>query len=92
MQLSRFKTDEVIRETKGKIFSCSFIKKDGTVRNMVARLGVYRNLKGGKSSASSKNSLVTVFDMLNGGYRMINLETIITLKVIGTHYQVKEII
>lgn len=88
MQLSRFKTAEVIKKTKGKIFSCSFIKKDGTIRNMVARLGVHKSLKGGKSSASNKNSLVTVFDMLNGGYRMINLETIITLKVRGTHYQV----
>lgn len=88
MQLSKFKTDEVIKETKGKIFSCSFIKKDGTIRNMVARLGVRKDLKGGRSNSSSKNSLVTVFDMLNGGYRSINLETIITLKVKGTHYQI----
>lgn len=88
MKISRFKTDEVIKETKGKIFSCSFIKKDGTVRNMVARVGVHKNLKGGKSSKSIQNSLITVFDMLNGGYRMINLETIITLKVKGTHYQI----
>ena len=43
MQLSKFKADEIIRATKGKIFSCSFIKKDGTVRNMVARSGVQKN-------------------------------------------------
>ncbi len=88
MKLSRFKADEIIRATKGKIFSCSFIKKDGTVRNMVARIGVQKNLKGGKNGASDKNSLVTVFDMLNGGYRMINLETLITIKANGNQYQV----
>ncbi|MFW2352598.1 SH3 beta-barrel fold-containing protein [Aliarcobacter butzleri] len=88
MQLSKYKADEVIKATKGKIFSCSFIKKDGTVRNMVARIGVHKNLAGGKNGASERNSLVTVFDMLNGGYRMINLETLITLKVSGNSYQV----
>jgi len=88
MELSRFKTNELIKTTKEKIFSCTFIKKDGTVRNMVARVGVHKNLKGGSNSKSTRNSLITVFDMLNGGYRMINLETIITLKVKGMHYQV----
>ncbi|NQY24915.1 MAG: DUF2693 domain-containing protein [Campylobacteraceae bacterium] len=88
MELSRFKTDEVIRDTNGKIFSCSFIKKDGSLRTMIARLGVQKNLKGGKSGASYKNSLVTVYDMLNKGYRMINLETIISLKTNGTNYQI----
>lgn len=88
MELSRFKANEIIRATKGKIFSCSFIKKDGTVRNMVARLGVVKNLKGGKNGASDKNSLITVYDMLNGGYRMINLETLQTLKASGVKYQV----
>ena len=55
---------------------------------MVARIGVQKNLKGGKNGASEKNSLVTVFDMLNGGYRMINLETLITIKANGNQYQV----
>jgi len=88
MQLSRFKTDEVIKATNGKIFSCEFIKKDGTLRKMVARLGVAKNLKGGNNGASDKNSLVTVFDMVAGAYRMINLETIQTLKVCGIAYEV----
>ncbi len=88
MELSRFKTDELIRETKGKIFSCTFTKKDGSIRNMIARIGVRKNLKGGKNGENKTNSLVTVFDMANGGYRMINLETLITLKVRGIHYQV----
>ena len=88
MQLSRFKVDEVIKNTKGKIFSCSFIKKDGSLRKMVARLGVQKNLKGGNNGVSYKNALITVYDMLNDGYRMVNLETLLTLKVSGINYEV----
>ncbi|WP_457748480.1 SH3 beta-barrel fold-containing protein [Sulfurimonas sp.] len=88
MQVSRYKVDEVIKSTHGKIFSCEFIKKDGSLRKMVARLGVAKNLKGGKNGVSNKNSLVTVWDMLAGGYRMINLSTLTALKVAGVTYEV----
>jgi len=88
MQVSRFKVDEVIKSTHGKIFSCEFIKKDGSLRKMVARLGVAKDLKGGNNGASAKNSLVTVFDMVAGAYRMINLSTLTTLKVAGVTYKV----
>ncbi|PHS57423.1 MAG: hypothetical protein COB17_06465 [Sulfurimonas sp.] len=88
MQVSRFKVDEVISSTNGKIFSCEFIKKDGSLRKMVARLGVARNLKGGSNGASIKNSLITVWDMVSGGYKMINLSTLTALKVAGVNYEV----
>ena len=88
MQVSRYKAGEVIKSTHGKIFSCEFIKKDGSLRKMVARLGVAKNLKGGKNGASAKNSLVTVYDMVARAYRMINLETLTTLKVGGVYYEV----
>ena len=86
--VSRYKVDEVIKSTHGKIFSCEFIKKDGSIRKMVARLGVAKNLKGGRNGASVKNSLVTVYDMAANAYRMINLETLRTLKVCGVAYEV----
>lgn len=88
MQVSRFKVDEVIKSTHGKIFSCEFIKKDGSLRKMVARLGVAKNLKGGSNGASAKNSLVTVFDMVACSYRMINLSTLTALRVAGVNYKV----
>ena len=88
MQVSRYKVDEVIKSTHGKIFSCEFIKKDGSLRKMVARLGVVKNLKGGVNGASNKNSLVTVFDMVAGGYRMINLSTLTTLRAGGVAYEI----
>ena len=55
---------------------------------MVARIGVNKNLQGGQNGASAKNNLVTVYDMAKGGYRMINLKTLLTLKASGETYEV----
>ena len=88
MKVSRYKTMELLKATRGKIFSCEFVKKDGSLRKMVARLGVAKNLKGGKNGAGANNALITVYDMAVGGYRMINLETLRSLKVAGVAYEV----
>ena len=87
-QLSRYKALKVIHDTQGRIFSATFVKKDGSVRQMVARIGVSKNLKGGTNGSSAKNNLVTVYDMAKGGYRMINLKTLLTLKACGETYEV----
>jgi len=87
-QLSRYKALKVIHDTRGRIFSAVFIKKDGTQRKMTARIGVTKNLKGGTNGASAKNNLVTVYDMAKGGYRMINLKTLLSLKVGGEGYEI----
>lgn len=81
----------LIKSSKGKIFSASFVKKDGSVRNMVARTGVHKDLKGtSKTSQVNADDLyVTVYDMNNGGYRKINTETIRDLKINGTKYDFK---
>jgi len=88
MKVSRYKTMEILKATHGKIFSCEFVKKDGSLRKMVARLGVAKNLKGGKNGAGANNALVTVYDMAASGYRMINLSTLRTIKVAGVTYEV----
>jgi len=72
---------EQILSTNGKIFGVTFIKKDGTTRNMTARLGVRKNLKGvGLSFNPDERNLIVVFDMRKKAYRMINLSTIISMK------------
>jgi len=88
MELSRFKASELIKSTGGKIFSAVFVKKDGSIRAINARIGVKINLKGGKNGASDKNALMTVYDMNAKGYRMINLATLQQLKIGGTVYSV----
>ena len=72
---------EQIKKTNGRIFSVTFVKKDGSVRKMTARLGVKKDLKGvGLKFNPSERSLVVVFDMHKRAYRMINLQTITTFK------------
>jgi len=68
---------KTIINTKGKFFTTTFIKKDGTVRTMTARTGVSKgvNGKGLKFNPTDKN-LVVVYEMNKDGHRMINLETV----------------
>lgn len=68
---------QFIKSTKGKIFSATFIKKDGSVRRMNARLGVSKGVKGtGMKYDPVKKGLITVFDLKKNAHRMINLKTL----------------
>jgi hypothetical protein len=67
----------IIKGTRGKIFSATFIKKDGTLRKMTARLGVRKGVTGaGLKFDPRERSLVVVYEMSKKSYRMINLSTI----------------
>lgn len=70
-----------ILATKGRIFSVTFTKKDGTERRMVCRTGVQKGVKGVglKFDPNSKN-LMVVFDMQKKAFRMINLSTLLSFK------------
>lgn len=71
---------ETIQETKGKIFSVEFTKKDGSIRKMNCRLNVKKGTNGnGLKFDPIKKGLLPVFDMQNNGFRMINLKTIIKI-------------
>jgi len=72
---------EKILATNGRFFSVSFIKKDGTERRMVARLGVKKDIKGiGLKFNPSDYNLMVVYDVHKRAYRMINLSTIFKFK------------
>ncbi len=62
---------------KGNIFSVTFLKKNGELREMLARFGVKAHLKGGQLSydAESVGNLI-VFDMKKQDYRTIRLDSI----------------
>jgi len=68
-----------ILNSKGKIFTVTFIKKDGSVRELNGRLGVVKHLKGGTSTLDA-NKYITVFDMQAKAYRAINKFTIQSVK------------
>lgn len=76
MDIQEFKN-----EVNGNFFSVSFIKKDGTLREMTARFGVKKHLKGGTLKYDPEGyGYLTVFDVKKKEYRTINVEKIICLK------------
>lgn len=75
------KREQLKKELKGKFFTVTFTKKDGTLRKMNARLGVTKHLKGGtKGYDDAAHNFLTVFDLGKRGYRTVNLSTVRSLK------------
>lgn len=94
MQISKETAKQLIFDTikvnNGQIFSVKFIKKDGSLREMVARLGVKKHLKGGELSYNPDDyNMITAFDMQKKAYRMISIDYIQELKVNGQTFEVK---
>jgi len=69
----------------GKFVGVKFIKADGSVRRMNCRGGVEKYLKGGKSWHQKVNNrqYVSVFDVKAMDYRLINVNTIISIRSQG---------
>jgi len=79
------KLQDIIESSGGKFISVTFIKKDGTQRVLVGRLGVTKHLKGGQSTLDSAK-FITIYDTQNEGYRAINRETIQSVRLDGEEY------
>lgn len=86
---------DIIESAKGKFFSVTFKKVDGTMRTMTCRRGVSKGVKGtGKNDRVQEdisNGVLTVFDVnvnngddTRGAFRRINLDTIQSMQVQGT--------
>lgn len=78
-----------IKATNGAFFGVEFVKKDGSVRKMVARVGVTSHLRGGKSTTKNHPHLVTVFDTKIKQYRAVNLDTITKLSMFGQKFDIR---
>jgi hypothetical protein len=79
---------DLLRSFHGHIFAADFIKKDGTVRRMVARMGV-RKAKGTGTyshTACLTRANATVFDMALGEYRAIPLDRVLAIRHAGETY------
>ena len=74
-----------------KIFTITFIKKDGSVRVMNARRGVKKGVKGvGMSYNPTEKDLVVVFDMQKEAFRMVNAKTVLEIKADREYYKVED--
>jgi hypothetical protein len=80
----------VRQQSAGRIFRVTFRKRsDGSVREMVCRIGVAKHLAGGeKSFDDEEKNLLTVFDFAKQAYRSIPLEGIISVKIEGQIYKI----
>lgn len=78
---------KMIKSTNGKFFTCTFIKKDGSVRKLNGRVGCHIGVKG-TLNRKQKDNLVTVFDAKVKEYRMINVDTLQSLKCGNFEYKV----
>jgi len=87
--------EDLIKGTKGHLFGVTFQKKDNTERNMVARLGVRKGVKGVKDfrEQDERFGYIRAYDFNaddKGGFRLINLATLTRVKYKGTTYIVEE--
>ena len=80
--------ESTIKEIRAKaedtFFSVHFIKKNGDLRKMVARLGVQKGVKGvGLAFDPTAKRLLCVYDVQKQGFRMIRIDTIQHLQIKG---------
>ena len=88
VKLKRENVKKLLQDTKGRFFEVTFVKKDGSIRRMNARLGVKKYLKGGLYSGRNHENLIPVYDMVNQGYRSVNINTVVGVNFNNTHYEV----
>ena len=98
--INKEQAKQLIHITNGKIFSSTFVKKDGTHRLLTGRLKVTKGLKENAKRRPydpSKYSLVCVYDvalaknkLIKNPYRMINLNTLLTLSINKEKYLIEQ--
>jgi hypothetical protein len=72
--------EQLLKETANKkIFTVTFVKKDGSIRKMNAMRGVRKGVKGvGHSFNPSEKNLLTVYDMKIKEFRFVNLNDVLS--------------
>ena len=94
--LSEARVLGLLRENPNTIFSIQFEKRDGSIRNMTARTGVWKGPGGDASNPRVTGegmkynpedyNLRTVFDMQKGQYRHIGTDRVTNITIGGRSY------
>ena len=81
---------ELIKETNGRIFSSTFVKKDNTIRTLTCRIGKrYKSKTGRNAPYKAKDyNLLPVYDMRIKAFRMLNFNTLLTLTINKNNYKI----
>ena len=74
----------LIKATNGLFFSITFVKKNGEERTMTVKDGVEKHLvhPNGVGSNNQEHcyNLITLFDVQDGRYKSVNLDTVTSIK------------
>tara|TARA_R110001599_G_scaffold87239_1_gene233035 strand:+ start:35 stop:310 length:276 start_codon:yes stop_codon:yes gene_type:complete len=88
--INKNKAKELIKESKGLIFTATFTKKDGSSRLMNARLGKRYTPTGKAAPYKAEDyNLLPVYDMKIKAFRMININTLTNLSINANKYIIK---
>lgn len=71
---------KLIKETNGRFFSVSYKKKDGSIQQYTARMGVKKYLKGGVSYKPDNSITVYSVSHNNPGYKTLLIQGIQEIK------------
>ena len=77
--MSTYEKKNLIKSTNGRFFRVTFIKADGTIRKMIARIGCKIGVKG-TGHALKVDNIVRVFDIIKREWRSIPLDRLIDFK------------
>jgi len=93
VNISKAKATDLIKGSKGKFINVKFVKKNGDLRTMTGRTGVYKSKHAPLTGDGLKYNpddygLVGIFDAQNKGYRMVNINTLQELTLEGQTYQI----
>ena len=89
--INKNKAKELIKESKGLIFSATFTKKDLSSRMMLARIGKKYTPTGKKAPYKPEDyNLIALYDMKIKAFRMLNINTLITLSINKEKYLVEQ--
>ena len=81
---------ELIKNSKGLIFSTTFIKKDNTIRTLTSRTGKQYTPTGRKAPYKPQDyNLIALYDMRKKAFRMLNFNTLLTLSINKNKYIIK---
>jgi len=90
MKISKVTAKGLIQNSKGRIFTAKFTKKDNSSRVMNCRIGVKKGQTGvGLKYNPNEYNLIPVYDMQDKGYRMINVDTVQSLVMNNETYEVE---
>jgi len=80
--------EKVLDKAGSQFFTVEFVKRtDNTLRTMNCRRGVKKGIKG-TGSKKQKSGLYTVYDMVEKGWRTINVSGVRVIRMKGIEYRV----